>query len=715
LPPSPFGRDELLTIVLRWNTRLGRRNRTLMSDTLIDDAIAGGRAMPSAPPLPYRRQTYRPDIDGLRAIAVLGVVAFHFNVGPVPGGFTGVDIFFVISGYLITGNILDNLRAGSFTFSDFYQRRIRRIFPALLVVLLFTFVTALTVRRDDELFSVLRPFGATYHGIVAGAAFVTNFTLLHGSNYFTQTGTTQPLLHLWSLAIEEQFYIVWPLFLFGLFRLKLVSLPFVLAIAAVSFGFNVLTVQSSPELAFYSPQARAWELMLGAALACVGEGVLWPRAAHARSAIGMASIMVGLFALTRNSTFPGWAALLPALGAVLVISAGPNALLNRYVLGTRPAVAVGLASYSLYLWHWPALLLFEKYAAPFATGSPQRQLLKAAVLLFCAGATWLTFRFVETPFRFGPWRRPRHAGLLLLAMLAVGLAAAATPTIVLHTAVLSPYQRETMPLLRRVANRSDFVAMFGQRSCFSYLAGESAAVFTQNKCLDLKYPGAKTVLLTGDSHAGSLALGLGPVLEGFNVNFLQLSAGGCEPIVTDESTQRCKEINDLVAQSIAAVKPDIVIVDTWWTDAMKPPAFLGGDFNAVLSAKLNDLLQRGAKAIILVGEIPVWFPSLPENLARNFVQSDRPIPQRTFVGLDQASLAVDTLMKSFHYPTGVTYLSMRDVLCDAAGCLTAVGPDLEHDIVVWDYSHLTPAAARYVAHVLIEPRLAEILARRASP
>jgi peptidoglycan/LPS O-acetylase OafA/YrhL len=691
-----------------------------MSDTLIDDAIAGGRAMPSAPPPRYRRQTYRSDIDGLRAIAVLAVVAFHFNVGPVPGGFTGVDIFFVISGYLITGNILDNQQAGSFTFSDFYQRRIRRIFPALLVVLLFTFATALTVRRDDELFSVLRPFGATYHGIVAGAAFVTNFTLLHGSNYFTQTGTTQPLLHLWTLAIEEQFYIVWPLFLFGLFRLRLASLPFVLAIAAVSFSFNVLTVQTSPEMAFYSPQARAWELMLGAALACVGDlggrgGALWPRTAHARSAIGMASIVVGLFALTRNSTFPGWAALLPALGAVLVISAGPDALLNRYVLGTRPAVAIGLASYSLYLWHWPALLLFEKYAAPFATGSLQRQLLKAAVLLCCAGTTWLTFRFVETPFRFGPWRRPRHAGLLLLAILAVGLAAAATPTLVLYTAALSPYQRETIPLLRRVADSSDFVAMFGQRSCFSYLAGESAAVFAQNKCLDLEYPAAKTVLLTGDSHAGSLALGLGPLLERFNVNFLQLSAGGCEPIATDESTQRCKEIDDLVAQSIAAVKPDIVIIDTWWTDAMKPPAFLGGDFNAALSAKLDDFRQRGAKAIILVGEIPVWFPSLPENLARNFVQGNRPIPQRTLVGLDQASLAVDTLMKSFRYPADVTYLSMRDVLCDTTGCLTAVGPDLEHDIVVWDYSHLTPAASRYVAHVLIEPRLADILAKHASP
>jgi peptidoglycan/LPS O-acetylase OafA/YrhL len=683
-----------------------------MSDTLVEDAIADGRAVPSAPPVRYRRQSYRSDIDGLRAIAVLSVVAFHFNIGPVPGGFIGVDIFFVISGYLITASIIDNLRAGSFTFSDFYQRRVRRIFPALLVVLLFTFATELTLRRDDELFSV-RPFGATYFGIVAGAAFVTNFTLLQSANYFIQTATTQPLLHLWSLAIEEQFYIVWPLFLFGLFRLKLASLPFVLAIAAASFGFNVFTAQTSPEMAFYSPQARAWELMLGAALACVeeGGGVLWPRTAQARSAIGLALIAVGLFGLNRNSTFPGWAALLPALGAVLVISAGPDALLNRYVLGNRPAVAVGLASYSLYLWHWPTLLLFEKYAAPFAMNSPQRQLLKAAVLLCCTGATWLTFRFVETPFRFGPWRRPRHAGLLLLAMIAVGLGAAAAPTIVLQTAALSPYQRETMPLLRRAAGRSDFAVMFGQRPCFSYQAGESAAVFTQNKCLDLKYPGAKTVLLTGDSHAGSLSLGLGPLLERFNVNFLQLSAGGCEPIDTDDSTQRCKDINALVAQSIAAVTPDIVIVDTWWTDAMKPPAFLGGDFNAILSAKLDDFLQRGAKAIILIGEIPVWFPSLPENLARNFVQNNRPIPLRTLVGLDPASLAVDTLMKSFRYPAGVTYLSMQDVLCDTAGCLTAVGPDLEHDIVVWDYSHLTPAAARYVTHVLIEPQLLDSLAR----
>ena len=662
------------------------------------------------------RQSYRPDIDGLRAIAVLAVVAFHFNVGPVPGGFTGVDVFFVISGYLITGNILDNLRAGSFTFSDFYQRRIRRIFPALLVVLLFTFATALTVRRDDELFSVLRPFGATYHGIVAGAAFVTNFTLLHGSNYFTQTGTTQPLLHLWSLAIEEQFYIVWPLFLFGLFRLKFVSLPFVLAIAAVSFGFNVLTVQTSPEMAFYSPQARAWELMLGAALACVGEvgggGALWPRTAHARSAVGMVLIVVGLFALTRNSTFPGWAALLPALGAVLVISAGPARVAQPLCAGHqacgrhRPGELFALS------------LALADAAAVREVRTAIRRKLAAAAALQGGGAVMLrrrdladvSFRRNAVPVRPLAQAAPRRAAFAGDVCRRLVL-----PRPRRRSCCRPPCYRPISARRCRCCDEWPTVAILSPCSAngpaSAIWRAESAAVFAQNKCLDRKYPGAKTVLLTGDSHAGSLSLGLGPLLERLNVNFLQLSAGGCEPIATDESTQRCKEINDLVAQSIAAVKPDIVIVDTWWTDAMKPPAFLGGDFNAVLSAKLDDFLQRGAKAIILVGEIPVWFPSLPENLARNFVQGNRPIPQRTFVGLDPASLAVDTLMKSFHYPAGVTYLSMRDVLCDAAGCLTAVGPDLEHDIVVWDYSHLTPAAARYVSHVLIEPRLLDSLAK----
>jgi peptidoglycan/LPS O-acetylase OafA/YrhL len=223
----------------------------------------------------YLQRGYRPDIDGLRAIAVLAVIAYHFHIGPLPGGFIGVDIFFVISGYLITSIIVGKLDADSFSFLDFYQRRIRRIFPALATMLLFMLVSGLTVLETDELFrmSSASSFDLLYRSIATGAAFLTNFALLHETTYFTASADAQPLLHLWSLAIEEQFYIVWPLLLYGGARaMRAQYLPLALTVAAVSFGINLLTVHTDPTFAFYSPLSRAWELMLGAAMACVSPG-----------------------------------------------------------------------------------------------------------------------------------------------------------------------------------------------------------------------------------------------------------------------------------------------------------------------------------------------------------------------------------------------------------------------------------------------------------
>ncbi len=386
----------------------------------------------------HQRQGYRPDIDGLRAIAVLSVVAFHFNIGPVPGGFIGVDIFFVISGFLITSNIVERLDAGTFSFRDFYQRRIRRIFPALIVVLLFTLALgSLALRDSGDFFRVSTGsiFERMYYSVAVGATFLTNFTLMRDADYFTQTAITQPLLHLWSLAIEEQYYIVWPLLLFGIRTIKMKYLPFALTIAAVSFGINILTVQTAPLTAFYSIQSRAWELMIGSALACL-PSAQEPRlglVANARSAIGLALIVAGLFAINTKTVFPGWAALLPTVGAVLIISAGPNAIPNRTFLAARPMVWVGLISYPLYLWHWPALRLFEQYSN---FNSFERPIFKAFVVLCSIIASWITFRAIEIPFRFGRWRTPSYAGGLLMLMAAVGATAEISPSIALNS--LSP-------------------------------------------------------------------------------------------------------------------------------------------------------------------------------------------------------------------------------------------------------------------------------------
>jgi peptidoglycan/LPS O-acetylase OafA/YrhL len=464
---------------------------------------------------------YRPDIDGLRAIAVLSVIAYHFNVGPVPGGFIGVDIFFVISGYLITGIIVEKLDIDAFSFIDFYQRRIRRIFPALVTVLLFMLASGLTVLlRSDELFRVsTAPFGPLYHSIVLGAAFVTNFGLLHETAYFSPNADSQPLLHLWSLAIEEQFYIVWPLLLCGARAMRVQYLAFALAIAAVSFGINVLTVHTDPTAAFYSPLSRAWELMLGAATASVSSERMqrFPVSATVRSAIGLVLIAVALFTVNRHTVFPGWVALAPTIGTLLVISAGPKSLPNRY-LSARVLVWIGLISYPLYLWHWPALLLFQKYAVAFEGFFLGHSAFKAVVLLCCVLASWLTFRFVEVPFRFGVWKDARHTVALALSMGAIALIGVLAPNIILSMTPMTPYQRDTVSIFDRVVTTGQKGNLFGDRACFRWEITETAAMFLHNNCLVPEYPAGKTAFVVGDSHAASLSLGLRPLFEHHGMN-----------------------------------------------------------------------------------------------------------------------------------------------------------------------------------------------------
>jgi len=660
----------------------------------------------------YYERAYRPDIDGLRAIAVISVIAYHFHIGPLPGGFIGVDVFFVISGYLITGVIAAKLDVDAFSFLDFYQRRIRRIFPALATMLLFMLVSGLTILGADELFRVSASrFDLLYRSIAVGAAFVTNFAQLRETTYFTQSADAQPLLHLWSLAIEEQFYIVWPLLLYGTRVMRVQYLPLALAIAAVSFAINLLTVHTDPMAAFYSPLSRAWELMLGAALACVSTERIqnFPVSATARSAIGLVVIMVALFVI-RGAGFPGWAALAPTIATVLVISAGPKSSPNQNILGAKTLVWVGLISYPLYLWHWPALLIFDKYSPAFEGLFLGRELFKAAVLLCCVAASWLTYRFVEVPFRFGAWKDARHTAALALSMVAIALIGVVVPGIVQSTAPMTLYQRDTMSVFRRVAAKGETGDLFGNRACFRYRQTEMAAKFLQNNCLVRTHEDRKTAFLVGDSHSASLSLGLRPLFEHYGMNFLQVSSAWCgEPISRTFESPVCEAITDLVMKTIAEVKPDLVIVDAQWLEASGDPNFIGDDYFAHLIAKLNDVLRLGAKRIAVVGEIPNWLPSLPESLALSFVRNDEPIPQRTFIGIKPKSLNIDVVMRTLNYPSGASYFSMKDVLCNEAGCLTNVGPDLEHDLVVWDYGHLTAAASALVAHQLIEPALAGLI------
>ena len=358
---------------------------------------------------------YRADIDGLRAVAVLSVVGYHAAPMWAMGGFVGVDIFFVISGFLISTIIFENLQRGSFSFIEFYSRRIRRIFPALIVVLAACFAFGWFTLFDDE-------FKQLGKHIAGGAGFISNLVLWNESGYFDNAASTKPLLHLWSLGIEEQFYIVWPLLLWAAFKKKLNWFVVISVIVAVSFAWNLYSARNNPISDFYSPQTRFWELLVGSMLACarlLNQNALTifgqktadllrrivPAQAQISNAIvfrnfvstlGVLSIATSVVLIANDKHYPGAWAMLPTLGTAMVIAAGTQAWFNRSVLASRILVWLGLISYPLYLWHWP-LLTFTRI---FENETP-KGVIRLEVVVISIVLSWVTYRLVERPSRFG--------------------------------------------------------------------------------------------------------------------------------------------------------------------------------------------------------------------------------------------------------------------------------------------------------------------------
>jgi len=357
---------------------------------------------------------YRADIDGLRAVAVLAVIGYHFFPQWVPAGFAGVDVFFVISGFLITGIIADAIEAGRFSLVDFYARRIRRIFPALIVVLLACVAAGWGLLYSDE----YRLLG---NHVAAGAGFVTNILLWRETGYFDAAAETKPLLHLWSLGVEEQFYIVWPLVLAYLCRTARARFATVAVVFIASLAACIAVTALNPVQAFYLPVYRFWELMAGASLALHPQWQARSQAdSNVRSLAGIALLLACGAVIQPGSPFPGWRALVPVFATFLLLSAGAGGIVNRVVLSHRWVVAVGLISYPLYLWHWPLLsmLRIANNDAPvtFARGLV---LLAASFLL-----AWATYRVIERPVRYGRFggRRAIAAAAVMGCVAALGLA-----------------------------------------------------------------------------------------------------------------------------------------------------------------------------------------------------------------------------------------------------------------------------------------------------
>jgi len=576
---------------------------------------------------------YRRDIDGLRAIAVLSVVAFHAFPGLIRGGFIGVDVFFVISGFLISSIIFSNLDNGTFSFAEFYVRRVKRIFPALILVLGTCFALGWFVLLTDE-------FELLGKHIAGGAAFISNLVLLGETGYFDTVADTKPLLHLWSLGVEEQFYIVFPVLFAVAHKKKLNLLSIAVLSSVVSFLFSILIIKNHAVADFYSPGTRCWELTIGSILAWItlykpeytaatpgslgkwlskaifrdGREIDGTTLANATSILSLLLLSYGFWHINKNIGFPGKWALIPVFSAVLIIFSGPNAWVNRVILSNRLAVWAGLISFPLYLWHWP-LLVFSRIVEG-GTASPTIRIL--AVLLSFILA-FLTYRLIEHPIRFGTQKKTIVV-MLVLIMTAVGCFGYAA------------YAQKILP--KSKASFSDYtydLKKFNFIPCSDKLAGGDLGL---TYCYSNST--APTALIIGDSHADDKFYGLSKAVN--EEKWLIVANASCPPIkdvqvvsadhtvctgkiekyfnIAEENTSiktvvlsfaQLYPLNEFVAADhlSANVNPnDIQISDMHDTKADKAKSFYNG-----LDRGIEYLDKIGKKVILLV-DIPelTFFP-----------------------------------------------------------------------------------------------------------
>ena len=551
--------------------------------------------------------TYRPDVDGLRAVAVLLVVFDHIHTH-VTGGYIGVDVFFVISGYLITSVILSEMASGRFSVTNFYERRIRRIFPALLVMLLgsaavtyFCCVPSETKVFARSLLAAL--FSVSNFFFWRQPHF--NFISWHHAGYFDislSRTASDALLHTWSLGVEEQFYIIFPLFLMAVRRWFPNRLRIAIwSITVLTFTLACVWVHRDPTVAFYFAPLRAWELLIGTVISQHYLPAICGKMARNLAAMaGLLLILVPAMLYNATTHFPGLAALPPCVGAALVIAAGETgkSLVGR-LLSWRPIVFIGLISYSLYLWHWPIITFLEASYIHVDYESPKR--LKLAVLVASLILGTLSWLFVERPFRMGRFRPGRRA-LFLVTGSAVTLTAAVGAFMVASEGISSRFPLEALEIDRNT--RDDFTSAYRLNVCFLDARISRFEQFNKEVCLSEDLT-RKHYLLVGDSHAAELYPGLRAVFPELNIS--QATITTCLPLLTQppDLQSECdgKIWNYVYGEYLIHHKVDAVLIAGRWRQADFPE----------LGRTIVWIQQHGIQ-VILFGPNPEFDVQLPRLL-----------------------------------------------------------------------------------------------------
>lgn len=659
---------------------------------------------------------YRPDIDGLRAIAVLSVVVFHAFPAALPSGFVGVDIFFVISGFLITSIILEGQAKGRFSFAVFYARRVRRIFPALIVVLIACLIAGSVLLWADD----YRRLGKH---VIAGAGFVSNLVLWQEANYFDAASETKTLLHLWSLGIEEQFYLVWPALIWIARRLRLNLFTLFATIFLASLIYGIQATPSNPMAAFYSPGSRFWELASGSILAYVSlsrpraaawientvstvvSSVLFERGSVDQekvyrdflSTVAMALIVASAFAITRRHEFPGWWALMPVTGAYLIVLAGPGAWLNRLLLSNRIMVWIGLISYPLYLWHWPLLAFAREH---YGSVDPPPEV-RAVLMSIAVALAWLTYRYVERPIRFD-YRQRWIAPVLASAMVAVGAFGVLDMInngfpgrVDRDRAAYEAYFSGASPIMQTEAKD------IGQYRCGFYAWESPVPTLVPRKAIDpscyIRHSN-KSILLIGDSNASDLYYGLNEILPK-EISLLLIWSAGCQvsPIVEAIiETHHCNMANYFALQRIKADPPDVLLMSS------------NNSFDiAYIRRFVTTVKGYGVKHVLVLGQRPHWKPYLYKVVLDAYWTS---IPRYIPGHLDTELMSFTKTFQSQLRPDeAFEFVDEMKPFCGQEGCLTFLGDDPKDGLITSDTVHLRPFASVWLAKTHLAPLILQRL------
>ena len=564
---------------------------------------------------------YRPDIDGLRAISVLPVVLYHLRVAPFSGGYVGVDVFFVISGYLITNLIYPEIASGRFSVLQFYERRARRILPALFLVLACSTIAAVLVLFPRDLLRFGASLGAT-------TAFASNLFFWIQSGYFDLRADLKPLLHTWSLAVEEQFYLFFPPLLLLLHsRRRNAVLAFVTLLFASSLALSVWTVHHYPDAAFYLAPQRTWELMLGSMLALAGPPQAPNRLLRELLAVaGLVLLGFAIFSFGSTTLFPGEAALVPCVGAALLIYAGESAdTWTSRLLSLSPMVFLGLISYSLYLWHWP-LYVFVKYLSV----EPLDYRMKAAIFVASIILAAISWRFVEQPFRGSSNKFSRGAVFALAGIATTSFSGLA----VLNYALNGLPQRFSPPVQRILAEVNDSTLEPTHCSPNSGTHRDRLCVIGDKSATSFSF------MLWGDSYAVALLPAVETAATRAHRKGYFFAHLGCPPILnvlnTNGPTPDCPRLNELAFEAVRATRVHQVILVGRWAmydqghgvgadqnevhklvdlDSSEPASASQHEVFRRALARTVNALRAANKDVVFVASVPEISTEVPERLA----------------------------------------------------------------------------------------------------